>query len=206
MYRRLIAEEELNLQDLIFLLLSFFIVAQTLLIFKVQKDLIIPPKVDKEPELVIDEKNPEIITVIIDEKSTIAALAGTEKREVLHGFDAKKLDASYEEYCDPNKNKDLFLPTEDAKAYEKVIEVVKNLKKDFSYSKPIVGLIADHRARYGTIFQVNIAIQELIRNQEIDPTVKWKVFIDKKKGETIYDQFPGTTSSEGSTQAQPPAR
>lgn len=187
MPRRIAEEEELNLQDLIFILLFFFIIAQTLIMFKVQKDLIIPPKVDKDPELVIDEKNPEIITVIIDDKSTVAALAGTEKRKVLEGFDSKELQVPYEDYCDPAKNKDLFLPTEESKAYETVMEVVKQLKTDYSYKKPIVGLIADHRARYGTIFQVNIAIQELIKEEAIDPTVKWKVFVDKKK--SIYDQF-----------------
>lgn len=190
---RIEPEEELNLQDLIFILLFFFIIAQTLIIFKVQKDLIIPPKVDKEPELVIDEKNPEIITVIIDEKSTVAALAGTEKRKVLEGFDSKELGVPYEDYCDPAKNRDLFLPTEEAKAYEKIKEVLKQIKADYHYRKPIVGLIADHRARYGTIFQVNVAIQELIKEEEIDPTVKWKVFVDKKK--SIYDQFPGAAES-----------
>ena len=188
--RRILEEEELNLQDLIFILLFFFIIAQTLIVFKVQKDLIMPPKVDKEPELVINEENPEIITLIIDEKSTIAALAGEEKREIMRGFDSEELKAPYEDYCDPLKNKDLFLPTEEATAYEKIVEEIKKLKRDKKFSKPILGLIADHRARYGTIFQVNVAVQQLIQEGEIDPTVKWKVFIEKKGEESIYDQFP----------------
>ena len=163
--KRLIEEEDLNLQDLIFILLFFFIIAQTLIVFKVQKDLIVPPKVDKDPELVVNEDEPELITLIIDHKSTIAALAITERRMVLEGFDSEELDVPYEEYCDPAKNKDLFLPTEDAKAYETIKEKVLDLKRDKGFAKPIIGLIADHRARYGTIFQVNIAVQCVVGNR-----------------------------------------
>ena len=195
--KRLIEEEELNLQDLIFILLFFFIIAQTLIVFKVQKDLIVPPKVDKDPELIVNEEDPELITIIIDDKSTIAALAVTERRKVLAGFDSKELDIPYEDYCDPAKNKDLFLPTEDAKAYEEIKEKVLKLKVDKGFDKPIIGLIADHRARYGTIFQVNIAVQEMIQDEEVDPTVKWKVFVDKSGKESIYDQFPGAVETDG---------
>jgi len=194
--KRFMEEEDLNLQDLIFILLFFFIIAQTLIVFKVQKDLIVPPKVDKEPELVIDEEEKEIITLIIDEKSTVAALAGEEKRPILRGFDSEELKVPYEDYCDPMKNKDLFLPTEEAKAYEKIVEEVKQLKEDKRFSKPIVGLIADHRARYGAVFQVNVAVQQLIQEEEIDPTVKWKVFVEKKGEESIYDRFPNAKEVE----------
>ncbi|MDP8255343.1 MAG: biopolymer transporter ExbD [Candidatus Alcyoniella australis] len=188
---RLIEEEDLNLQDLIFILLFFFIISQTLIVFKVQKDLIVPPKVDKDPELVINEQEPELITLIIDDKSTVAILAGHERREVLRGFDSKELEVPYQEYCDPAKNKDLFLPTEEAQAYKKVIEEINQMKQDHRFTLPHVGLIADHRARYGTIFQVNIAVQELIKDELIDPSVKWKVYVDKTGGdENIYDQLP----------------
>jgi len=194
--KKLIEEEDLNLQDLIFILLFFFIIAQTLIVFKVQKDLIVPPKVDKDPELVVNEEEPELITLIIDEKSTVAILAGQERREVLKGFDSKELEAPYEDYCDPGKNKDLFLPTEDAKAYEKVVEEVKRMKEDYRFTLPNIGLIADHRSRYGATFQVNVAVQQLIQEEVVDPTVKWKVFVDKTGEEDIYDQLPGADNDD----------
>jgi len=187
--KNLIAEEELNLQDLIFILLFFFIISQTLIVFKVQKDLIVPPKVDKEPELVVNEEDPELITLIIDDKSTVALLAGTERREVMKGFDSEELEVPYDEYCDPAKNKELFLPTEEATAYKDIIEALQEMKRDFGFQLPHVGLIADHRARYGTIFQVNVAVQELINDEVIDPTVKWKVYIDTTGDEDIYDEL-----------------
>lgn len=188
--KKLMEEEDLNLQDLIFILLFFFIIAQTLIVFKVQKDLIVPPKVDKDPEVLVNPDEPEIITLIIDDKSTVAMLAGSERRLVLSGFDSKELEVPYGDYCDPAKNKDLFLPTEEAKAYEKVIETLIEMKKSYRYAKPHVGLIADHRARYGTIFQVNVAVQQMIQDELIDPTVKWKVFVDKTGNGDIYDKFP----------------
>lgn len=197
--KRFMEEEELNLQDLIFILLFFFIIAQTLIVFKVQKDLIVPPKVDKEPELVVDEEEKEIITLIIDEKSTVAALAGDEKRVIMRGFDSEELGVPYEDFCDPMKNRDLFLPTEEAEAYKKIKDEVVKLKQEKGYRKPIVGLIADHRARYGTVFQVNVAVQELIKDEEIDPTVKWKVFVEKKGEESIYDRFPNAKEVEQPT-------
>lgn len=177
--KRLVDEEDLNLQDLIFILLFFFVIAQTLIVFKVQKDLIVPPKVDKNPELVMNDKNRELITLIIDERSNVLGLVGESRKEILAGFSSETLEAPYEDYCDPSKNKDLFLPTEESQAYASVMKAVKQLKKKNRFEKPTVGLIADHRARYGSIFQVNVAVQELIKQGVIDPAVKWKVFVDK---------------------------
>ncbi|MBU0729728.1 MAG: biopolymer transporter ExbD [Proteobacteria bacterium] len=179
--RRLIEEEELNLQDLIFILLFFFVISQTLIVFKVQKDIIVPPKVDKNPDLVVNKENNEIITVIIDELSGVSILAGEKKKNVLTGFNINAPDATYADYYDPVKGKELFLPTEESQAYRKLILDIKEYKSANRFKMPRVGLIADHRARYGTIFQVNVAIQELIKENVIDPTVKWKVFVDKKE-------------------------
>jgi len=177
--RRLLEEEDLNLQDLIFILLFFFVISQTLIVFKVQKDLIVPPKVDKNPELSMNRKDTELITLIIDETSGVAALAGEQRRPILAGFDAAGLGASYADYCDPAQNKDLFLPTEEAAAYRRIMAAVRELKKQQRFTRPTIGLIADHRARYGTVFQVNVAVQELIKAGEINPSVKWKVFVDR---------------------------
>lgn len=190
--KRLIEEEDLNLQDLIFILLFFFVISQTLIVFKVQKDIIVPPKVDKNPELVMNEKKREIVTLIIDETSSVSALAGETRKPVLAGFDAETLGETYGAYCDPAENKDLFLPTEETMAYRAVMAAVREVKKQERYVRPTVGLIADHRARYGTIFQVNVAVQELIKEGEIDPAVKWKVFVDRPHGpDEILEGIPG---------------
>jgi len=189
--RKLIPEEELNLQDLIFILLFFFIIAQTLIVFKVQKDLIIPPKVDKDPEIEVNDEDEEIITVIIDEKSTVALLAGQERREILKGFDPKEYleeEFTYQDFFDPGKNAEIFLKTEDARAYKDIVDGVKKMKADYRFEEPNVGLIADHRSRYGTVFQVNVAVQELIQEKEINPSVKWKVFVDKSGNEDVYEK------------------
>jgi len=188
--KRLVGEEDLNLQDLIFILLFFFVIAQTLIVFKVQKDLIVPPKVDKNPELIMNDKNKELITLIIDEQSNVLGLVGENRKAILSGFSSDALQAPYEDYCDPSKNKDLFLPTEEARAYTAVIKAVKQLKIKNRFEKPTVGLIADHRARYGSIFQVNVAVQELIKQGIIDPAVKWKVFVDKTGKENAGDTAP----------------
>ncbi len=178
--KRLVEDEDLNLQDLIFILLFFFVISQTLIVFKVQKDVIVPPKVDKNPELVVNENKRELITLVIDEKSGVSILAGEVKKTVLQGLDPAAMGITYEEYLDPEKSKDLFLPTEDATAYKNIIGAIKEFKKSNRFKKPRIGLVADHRARYGTIFQVNIAVQELIKEEIIDPSVKWKVYVDKR--------------------------
>lgn len=198
--RKLIGEEELNLQDLIFILLFFFIIAQTLIVFKVQKDLIVPPKVDRDPELVINEEDPDIITLIIDERSTVAALAGNERREVLRGFDAEEFDVPIEYYFDPARNQELFLDTEEADAYQTIVDAVREIARQYGYEKPHIGLIADHRARYGAIFQVNVAVQELIQAEDVDPTVKWKVFVDRSN--SVYDEFPDAEPVEPEPDAE----
>jgi len=180
--KRIIEDEELNLQDLIFILLFFFIIAQTLIVFKVQKDLIVPPKVDKDPELQVEEDK-QVITLIIDHLSGVAALA--EKREeMLAGFADSD---EWELYCKAVAGREMFLESERENAHKILKEKLDKLIKDTGYNKPVIGLIADHRARYGTIFQVNLAVQMLLKDQTIDPSIKWKVLISKK-GESLEEE------------------
>lgn len=180
--RRLIEDEDLNLQDLIFILLFFFIIAQTLIVFKVQKDLIVPPKVDKDLEVQVEENKP-VITLIIDHRSSVAALA-EERENLLAGFEDNE---EFEQYCKAIGGREMFLESEREDAHKKLRDKLMEIMKKVGYDKPVIGLIADHRARYGTIFQVNLAIQELLQDQLIDPAIKWKVLISKK-GKTIDEE------------------
>jgi biopolymer transport protein ExbD len=177
--RRIIEDEDLNMQDLIFILLFFFIIAQTLIVFKVQKDLIVPSKVDKDPELQVEDEKP-VLTLIIDHESNVAALAES-RSDILSGF-AKEED--FEQYCKPVAGRELFLESEREDAYKKIGERLRQIIEDVGYDKPVIGLLADHRARYGTIFQVNLAVQQMIKDKVVDPNIKWKVLISKK-GETL---------------------
>ena len=179
--KRLTDEEDLNLQDLIFILLFFFVISQTLIVFKVQKDLIVPPKVDKDPETMVEEQGHELINIVIDERSTVSVLTGEVRIEVIRGF-AEEAAEDYVLYCDPEKGKNLFLDAEGSGAYKALVAAVQKLKTESGYRRPRVGLVADHRARYGAIFQVNVGVQELIRLGEVDPSVRWKVYVDKSGG------------------------
>lgn len=185
---RIVEEEDLNLQDLIFILLFFFIIAQTLIVFKLEKDLIVPPNVDKKIKASEDDKDDELITVIIDHKSTVIALVAKTGRDTLAmGFDSVDREEIINVYCDPYEGKDEFLESEDKKAYKKIAEKIREIKKLAGFTKPRIGLIADHRARYGTIFQVNLAMKELIGEDpskaEINPGIKWKVRVDTSEGD-----------------------
>ncbi len=180
--RRLIEDEDLNLQDLIFILLFFFIIAQTLIVFKVQKDLIVPPKVDKEPELEIEEDK-QVVTLIIDHLSGVAALAEI-REDLLKGFADNE---EFEIHCKPIAGREEYLESENENAHKKLIASLTQIINNVHYKKPVVGLIADHRARYGTIFQVNLAVQQLIKDQVIDPSIKWKVLISKK-GQSLEEE------------------
>jgi len=192
--KRLTDEEELNLQDLIFILLFFFVISQTLIVFKVQKDLIVPPKIDKEPESLLEDQPRELINIVIDESSTVSALTGEVRLEVLKGFGGGTTE-DYALYCDPEEGKNLFLPTEEARAYQALVFAVKKLKEENGYQKPRIGLVADHRARYGAIFQVNVGVQELIKQGEIDPSVRWKVYVEKTGGHNIFQEALEATPS-----------
>jgi len=186
---RLVEDEDLNLQDLIFILLFFFIIAQTLIVFKVQKDLIVTSKVDRDPELQIEEEK-DTIALMIDRESNIFALAEY-KEDVILAFSQEALDKvnrnrggavtfTKEDYYDINfTQEELFLESEQQYSYRLIIEKVKEIIERNNYNKPVLGLIADHRARQGAIFQVNLAVQELKKEELIDPSVKWKVLIDK---------------------------
>jgi len=172
---RIVEDEELNLQDLIFILLFFFIIAQTLIVFKMEKDMIVPPKVDEKIKKSKDDKDLELITLMIDHKSTVIALVAKTGRDTLiKGFDLVEKDKIIV-YCDPTEGKDEFLLSEKAGAHKEIAEKILKIKKMAHFSLPQLGLIADHRARYGTIFQVNLAVSNLIKEEEINPTVKWKV-------------------------------
>lgn len=186
---RVMEDEELNLQDLIFILLFFFIIAQTMIVFKVQKDLIVTSKVDRDPELQIEEEK-DTIALMIDRESNIYALA-EDKETVIEAFSQEALDKvnrdrigsggfKKEDYYDINFDREeLFLESEKQDAYREIMKKVEEIIERYKYDKPVLGLIADHRARQGTIFQVNLAVQELKKEALIDPSVKWKVLIEK---------------------------
>ncbi|MDP8223119.1 MAG: biopolymer transporter ExbD [Candidatus Lernaella stagnicola] len=180
--KRIIEDEELNLQDLIFILLFFFIIAQTLIVFKVQKDLIVPPKVDTETEIEVEDDK-QVVTLIIDRESNIAALVES-REDLLAGFADEE---QWEEYCKPILGREMYLASEREDAHKKIDKRLRELISEAGFKEPIVGLIADHRARYGTIFQVNLAVQQLIKDKMIDPSIKWKVLISKK-GQTLEEE------------------
>jgi len=180
--RRIVEDEDLNLQDLIFILLFFFIIAQTLIVFKVQKDLIVPPKVDKDPEVQVEEEK-QVITLIIDHLSGVAALAET-REELLAGFEDNE---EFEQYCKAIAGREMYLESERENAHKKLKKLLDEILKKTGYEKPVIGLIADHRARYGTIFQVNLAVQQMLKEQTIDPSIKWKVLVSKK-GQSLEEE------------------
>ena len=181
MIKHLVEDEDLNLQDLIFILLFFFIIMQTLIVFQKKKDIIVPPKVDDKIKKNQDDKDVDLITVIIDQKSNIYTLIKVLGRDsVVKGFDALK-ESDYAVYCDPIKGKDSFLPSEKADAHKHIVEKLIEIKGKAGFDLPQLGLIADHRARYGTIFQVNMAITELLSKEEIKDEVKWKIQEEGKK-------------------------
>ncbi|MCZ7582231.1 MAG: biopolymer transporter ExbD [Deltaproteobacteria bacterium] len=173
--KRVAETEDLNLQDLIFILLFFFIIAQTLIVFKLEKFMPTEsPKVDDEIKAAKDDK-PEIITILIDHKSTVIALVAKTGRDTLiKGFD--ELDR--EEiilYCDSAEGKEEFLESEDAGAHKEIANKIKQVKALAGFTEPQLGLIADHRARYGTIFQVNLAVKDLVEEMEVKPGHLWKI-------------------------------
>lgn len=184
---KIVEEEELNLQDLIFILLFFFIIAQTLIVFKLEKDLIVPPKVGDKIKASKDDKDLELISVIIDHKSTVIALvAKTGRDTIIKGFDVLG-EEEIQTYLHPFDGKELFLPSEDADAHEEIEKKIKMIKERAGFKLPQLGLIADHRARYGTIFQVNLAVTNLIKEEAINPAVKWKVREEGLKGEEMEE-------------------
>lgn len=175
MIQHIVEDEDLNLQDLIFILLFFFIIAQTLIVFKLQKDVIVPPKVDDKIKKTPDDKDVDLITVIIDSKSNVFTLIKMHGREtLLKGFDGIGKE-EIELYCDPNRGKDKFLDSEKSDANKEFVKKLIETRDRVGFEKPQIGLIADHRARYGTIFQVNMAITELITKEAIRPEVRWKI-------------------------------
>jgi hypothetical protein len=188
MIKHIVEDEDLNLQDLIFILLFFFIIAQTLIVFKMQKDVLVPPKVDDKIKKTPEDKDIDLMTVIIDNKSNIYTLIKMHGRtSVIKGFDDPD-PAKYPLYCDPllaKRGKDEFLPSEKADANKKIVEKLIEIKNEVGFEKPQLGLIADHRARYGTIFQVNMAITELITKEEVMDEVKWKI---QEEGTQVPDE------------------
>ncbi|MBZ0270787.1 hypothetical protein K8I61_02035 [bacterium] len=173
---KLVEDEELNLQDLIFILLFFFIIAQTLIVFKLEKDMIVPPKVDEKIKAAQKDEDLQLITVLIDHKSTVISLVAKVGRDTLaKGWDALESEEEYAMYADPTKGKEEFLESEKAEAHKEIQKKILKVKEMAGFDKPQLGLIADHRARYGTIFQVNLAVSNLIKEEQINPAVKWKV-------------------------------
>ena len=181
MIRHIVEDEDLNLQDLIFILIFFFIIAQTLIVFQKHEDLLIPPKVDDKIKKTPDDKDIDLITVVIDHKSNIYSLIKHHGRDsIIKGFD----DIAAEDiptYLDPYEGKDLWLPSEKSTAHHDIVDRLIEIKNKVGFDQPQLGLIADHRARYGTIFQVNMAVTELINKKEIMESVKWKVLEEGKK-------------------------
>ncbi len=196
-------EEDLNLQDLIFILLFFFIIAQTLIVFKLEKDLIEEPNV-KDKITVQDEqdKNKELITLVIDHKSNVVALVEKTGRDtIVEGFEKIPEKQIMEIYCDPFEGKEEYIPSEEKKAYEEIAKQIKRVKALAGFTKPRIGLIADHKARYGTIFQVNLALQELVgateAEQVIAPGFTWKIYdpstMDVGEDEDLPSLFDSAT-------------
>ena len=185
MIKHIVEDEELNLQDLIFILLFFFIIAQTLIVFKMQKDLIVPPKVDQKINKTPDDEDVDLITLIIDHKSNVYTLVKMQGRfTLIEGFDSKDAKEVIA-YCDPEAGAEEFLPSEKSHAYRTIKKELLKVKKEVGFEKPQIGLIADHRARYGAIFQVNLAIKELIEEEEIVGDVKWKI---QEEGTNVPDE------------------
>ncbi len=196
-------EEDLNLQDLIFILLFFFIIAQTLIVFQMEKDLIEKVNVGAAVSINENEKNPELITLVIDHKSTIIALVEKTGRDtIMKGFDNIPDDEIMEIYCDPFKGKEEYIPSEEKKAYVEIAKNILKVKALAGFNKPRIGLIADHKARYGTIFQVNLALQELlgktVAEQKIAPGFTWKVYdpgtMDVGEGQELPSLFDSAAS------------
>ena len=184
MVKHIMDDEDLNLQDLIFIIIFFFIIAQTLIVFQKHEDLLIPPKVDDKITKSPKDKDVDLITVIIDHKSNIYTLVKHHGRNsVLKGFDALSPD-EIPIYLDPVEGKDKWLESEEKTAHNKIVEKIVNLKMEVGFEKPQLGLIADHRSRYGTIFQINMAVTELISGEHVRPEVKWKVLEDGKAAPT----------------------
>ncbi len=184
MVRHIVDDEDLNLQDLIFILIFFFIIAQTLIVFQKHEDLLIPPKVDDKINKSPKDKDIDLNTVIIDHKSNIYTLIKNHGRDsVLKGFDSLSED-EIPIYMDPMEGKDKWLPSEKSTAHNDIVDKITNLKMEVGFEKPQLGLIADHRARYGTIFQINMAVTELISAEQVRPEVKWKVLEEGKSAPT----------------------
>ena len=185
MIKHIVEDEDLNLQDLIFILLFFFIIAQTLIVFKLQKDVLVPPKVSDKIKKTPEDKDIDLITVIIDHKSNVYSLIKMHGRDsVIKGFDGIEPE-EVQTYCDPYRGKDEFLPSEKPDAHKEIVKKLIELKQQVGFEKPQLGLIADHRARYGTIFQINMAVTELIGKEEVLPEVKWKI---QEEGKAVPDQ------------------
>ena len=184
MVKHIVDDEDLNLQDLIFILIFFFIIAQTLIVFQKHEDLLIPPKVDDKIKKSPKDKDIDLITIIIDYKSNVYTLIKHQGRDtVVNGFD----DIPNEDintYIHPSDGKDLWLPSEKSTAHNDIVEKIIEIKNKVGFDKPQLGLIADHRARYGTIFQMNMAVTELIEKEEVRPEVKWKVLEEGKAAPT----------------------
>lgn len=184
MIKHIVEDEDLNLQDLIFIIIFFFIIAQTLIVFQKHEDLLIPPKVDDKIKKTPEDKDIDLITVIIDHKSNIYTLIKHHGRDsVIKGFDEIPTE-EIPTYLDPYEGKDLWLPSENSKAHNEIVKKLIEIKNEMGFDKPQLGLIADHRCRYGTIFQVNMAVTELISKEEIRPEVKWKVLEEGKAAPT----------------------
>ncbi|MCZ7582233.1 MAG: biopolymer transporter ExbD [Deltaproteobacteria bacterium] len=126
--KRLVDDEDLNLQDLIFILLFFFIIAQTLIVFKMETDVIVLPKVDDRIKKDPDEDK-DLITILIDHKSTVTALIAKTGRDTL----VKGLEKHEREevllYCDPTEGKDEFLKSEKSDAYKEIVDKIKQIKE-----------------------------------------------------------------------------
>ncbi len=179
---KIVQEEDLNLQDLIFILLFFFIIAQTLIVFKLEKDVIVPPSVDKKIQKADEKEDDELITVLIDNKSNIVAIVAKTGRTVLAKGMEKTKAEDVRAMCNPYIEDEVdFLESEDKKSVEIIVKKLRDIIAKADYTKPRVGLIADHRARYGAIFQLNLALKQLIstdegtKEPEIMEGVKWKV-------------------------------
>ena len=182
---KIVQEEDLNLQDLIFILLFFFIIAQTLIVFKLEKDVIVPPSVDKKIQKAEDEEDDELVTILIDNKSNIVSIVAKTGRTVLaKGLESGKAE-DVKDYCNPFIEDEVeFLESEEKKGVDKIVKQLREIIQKADFKQPRVGMIADHRARYGAIFQLNLALKELVstidkdgnpKEQEIMDGVKWKV-------------------------------
>ncbi len=179
---KIVQEEDLNLQDLIFILLFFFIIAQTLIVFKLEKDVIVPPSVDKKVQKAEKDDDEELITILIDNKSNIVALVAKTGRTVLaKGLETGKA-SEVKALCNPFVEDEVdFLESEDKKVVDEIVKKLREIIVKADFHIPRVGLIADHRARYGAIFQLNLALKKLIdtdegeKEPEIMDGIKWKV-------------------------------